>query len=60
MMGGRRELESRAKSKGLLASGLLVLAGPAVVDVSAVRWDQEYLPERLLLPNGIKTEGRAE
>lgn len=41
--GGRTELESRDSP---LASGLLVLAGPAIFDVSAVRWDQEPPPPR--------------
>lgn len=52
-----RELESREKHERLLASGLLVLAGPAFFDVSAAGWDQECVPERELLPNSIKTVG---
>lgn len=55
-----RELESREKCERLLASGLLVLAGPTFFDVSAAGWDQECVPERELLPNRIKTVGRAE
>lgn len=55
--GGGTELESRDSP---LASALLVLAGPAAFHASAVRWDQEPLPKRGLLPNSIKTEGRAE
>lgn len=55
--GGRTESESRDSP---LASGLLVLAGPAIFDVSAVHGDQESLPKRRLLPSSIKTEGRAE
>lgn len=50
----------RDRTEDLLASGLLVLAGLAVFNVSAVRWDQGCLPKRQLLPNIIKTEGRVE